>query len=133
MNKITTKTYGNLLLDEIIFADYEPIIFTVKDSQNDLYICARIYPNPKELLIKKCSPQLVIDLLTNRITFRQAFIGSLFVTKKLIPQGSSSSCYAVGIETYEYPDEFLPDDETIMADEHEFDDIINEYKEIIYG
>lgn len=113
MNKITTKTYGNLLLDEIIFADYEPIIFTVKDLQNNLYICTRICPNPKELLIKKCSPQLVIDLLTNKITFRQAFIGGLFVTK--------------GIETYEYPDEFLPDNETIMADEHEFDDIINKY------
>lgn len=53
MNKITTKTYGNLLLDEIIFADYEPIIFTVKDLQNNLYICTRICPNPKELLIKK--------------------------------------------------------------------------------
>jgi len=68
--------YGTLYYDKILFETYYPILFTVIDKENTLYLCACCQHNKSgtKWLLTLTSPMFIIDLLENRITLRDAFL-----------------------------------------------------------
>ena len=69
------QSLGNLVLDQVIFETYYPSIFTCLNEQNDLFlcVCCRANQDGKKWLITKTEPQVVVSMLQDEITVREAF------------------------------------------------------------
>lgn len=67
---------GKLKLDKIFFESYYPILFTCINEKKELFLCVCVKSNSvmKKWLISKINPQIIIDLLTDKITIRDAFL-----------------------------------------------------------
>ena len=67
---------GNLVIDQVIFETYYPIIFTCMNEKKDLFLCVCCCANEsgKKWLITKTKPQVLVDMLRDRITVRDAFL-----------------------------------------------------------
>ena len=71
------KETGALKLDKVIFESYYPILFTCKNESNGklyLCVCSQADSKQKKWLIKEVTLQTVIDLLSDKITIRDAFL-----------------------------------------------------------
>ncbi len=71
------KETGALKLDKVIFESYYPILFTCKNESNGklyLCVCSQADSKQKTWFIKEVTLQTVIDLLSDKITIRDAFL-----------------------------------------------------------
>lgn len=77
MNKFfEIEKIGMLKVDRVLFESYIPILFTCTNEENELFLCVCCQANAtgKKWLITKTSPQVIINLLKDNITIREAFL-----------------------------------------------------------
>lgn len=73
---IVLEKNEKLFYDKILLETYIPILFICKNEQKELYICVCCQDNAngKKWLISKIEPSKIVDMLTNKITIREAFL-----------------------------------------------------------
>lgn len=123
------KKYGELFIDKIIFESYYPILFTMKNDNGDLFLCV-CHQNDFEAqrwLLTKTSPSVMLKVLKDEITLREAFVyyPGLRVS---IEMNDNSIVYRYDEQQdWDYQNSrLLPDmGEYLEADSNEFDEEIN--------
>ena len=67
---------GKLNVDVVLFESYYPILFTCLNDNKDLFLCVCCQSNKegRKWLITKTTPQIVIRILKNQVTVRDAFL-----------------------------------------------------------
>ena len=115
---------GKLKIDKVLFESFYPILFTCTNNKNELYLC--VCCTRKEQLqiwlLTKTTPAVVIDLLENNITMRDAFFAVEYDRYTIIYQGNNRT---IKINDSEYWDKecsiYLPTKGEYMdAEENEF-------------
>ncbi len=73
---INHRLTGKLFYDQTIFQENEPILFTCKDENNQLYLCVEYQCDSTAIkwLVKSVTKQTLIKMLTDQITIREAFL-----------------------------------------------------------
>jgi hypothetical protein len=71
-----TQKYGKLYIDKILFETYLPILFTCKNDMNDIFICVCCQDNEngKKWLISETDGKVMVELLQNKLSIREAFL-----------------------------------------------------------
>ena len=67
---------GELRIDVVLFESYYPILFTCLNENNDLFLCVCCQSNKegRKWLITKTTPNIVVKVLKNQLTVREAFL-----------------------------------------------------------
>lgn len=67
---------GQLKIDVVLFESYYPILFTCLNENKDLFLCVCCQSNKKgrKWLITKTTPNIVVRVLKNELTVREAFL-----------------------------------------------------------
>lgn len=67
---------GMLRYDKIFFETYYPVLFTCRDNENNLFLCVCCQCNKdgKKWLLSKTTPDIIIKILKNKTTMREAFL-----------------------------------------------------------
>lgn len=134
---------GNLRIDYIIFEFDYPVLFTCVDNLNNLYLCVCCdIRSEQRFIISKTKEKRVIDLLSDRITIREAFENEFdenYIVKysKEKPEGISKRVKFNKINPLDLPTE----GEYLEAEDDEFTDyicilesrIITDYKPTYVG
>ncbi len=73
---IDMQPIGKLFYNRILLDSYSPIFFTCIDKQNNHYLVAFYYDEHdiKKWLLTQVNPLLMIDLLKDQISIRNAFV-----------------------------------------------------------
>ena len=88
-NLFSIPKLGNLQLDKVFFETYYPILFTCLNEKKELFlcVCCRANHEGKKWLITKTKPHVVIAMLKNEITIRNAMIMYEDVRVTIIDKG----------------------------------------------
>lgn len=72
----TSEQTGELQIDKILFESYYPVLFTCLDKNDGMYLCVCYQANADAFkwLLAKVRSETIIDLLSNKITIRDAFL-----------------------------------------------------------
>jgi len=120
---------GDLYLYYIIF-EYEcPILFVCKNKQEDLYLCVCYdIRDSQRWIVAPIDERSIIDLLTNRLTIRDAFAVYQCKTKRVLVEWKNEYkdyYHSKKVSFEEIPDEYLPTEgEFVEAEEGEYQDFI---------
>lgn len=134
-----SKETGELKLDRVLFETFEPILFVCKNSVGELYICVCCMSTGKmkKWLIAKIVPQIIISMLKNEITIRDAFLSG--DANKRYSVNGIKKCNVIINDTIDWDSansKMLPTaGEYIDAEENEFIKEIEhytEYKDLIF-
>lgn len=125
---------GNLEMDMVLFESYYPILFTCLNEKRELFLCVCCQANSKgkKWLLTKTTPQIVIDILENKITLRNAFLQFPEVQYTILADGNNQEIIEKDKNDWDYNSSVcLPDKgEYMEAEEGEFDDEIAYYKSL---
>ncbi len=94
MNKfVYIQPFGNIYIDKIIFESYEPILFTCKDDNENLFLAVCCTSNNiiKKWLITSTTTSILISLLKDEITIRDAFLNNTKYKYSYIIKDNNSS------------------------------------------
>lgn len=122
---------GELYIDKVLFDSSYPILFTLSDRNNNIYICVCHHHDSdcSKWLISRTTPSEVIALLNNKLSMRQIFLSHADV-RYSITKDNQGCIIEENVESdWEQNSKTLPDDEYMDADEGEFSDIIEHYLE----
>lgn len=131
---VKTDHYGQLFIDQVLFESYVPIIFTCKNSNNDLFIsvCCQNNGEGSKWLIGKTDPLSIIRLLKDEVTIRSLLIQ--YCSDRFVVDYAGDQ-FIVDSESKEYWDEdskYLPKKDSYMyAEPGEFDEEIAYYESMI--
>lgn len=117
---------GDLNIDYIIF-DYEyPVLFTCLDNKNNLYLCVCCdIRNEQRWIITTINEDTLINMLSDKITIRDAFVIEKFDHYLVKYYGPNKPEECIKVFVSDIPTEDLPmEEEVIEADEGEFDQYI---------
>lgn len=117
---------GDLNIDYIIF-DYEyPVLFTCLDNKNNLYLCVCCdIRNEQRWIITTINEDTLINMLSDKITIRDAFVIEKFDHYLVKYYGPNKPEECIKVFVSDIPTEDLPmEEEFIEADEGEFDQYI---------
>ena len=123
---------GSLYYDQILFDGPHPMLFTCISEQENLFLVSRCSSdrNSTEWLVSRVPEAAVIAMLQDRITVREAFLNGtqgLFLVSH--PAGTDKPV-VMAVSKEMVPQEVLPTTgEYLDADEHEYDEEIEELKE----
>lgn len=70
------KNIGKLNIDKILFEGAYPILFTCINEKNEIFLClcCQSNENGKKWLITKTTPEIIINILKDKLTLRCAFV-----------------------------------------------------------
>lgn len=76
--KFDLPEVGRIAEDKVLFFGSYPVLFTCTDDRGGLYVCVccKAEPDAKKWLITKTSPEMVLKLLKDQISIRDAFVRS---------------------------------------------------------
>lgn len=117
---------GDLNIDYIIF-DYEYLVlFTCLDNKNNLYLCVCCdIRNEQRWIITTINEDTLINMLSDKITIRDAFVIEKFDHYLVKYYGPNKPEECIKVFVSDIPTEDLPmEEEFIEADEGEFDQYI---------
>lgn len=125
---LTTKKLGQLYYDKVLFENYYPVLFTLKDDENNFFICVCHHKDNEKTnwLLTKVYPSEIISLLTNRITIRKLFLLHPEVRYSITQKSNDLIIEENVYSDWAEDSSVLPDDTYMDAEEGEYDD------EIIY-
>lgn len=118
------KETGKLRIDKVLFESCYPILFTCLDEANNIYLCVCCTAENilKKWLLAKVEPSVIISLLRDQITLRNAFLSSN--AKFSVIQDSSCTKYLIVDDHMDWHASnsiYLPSEgEYIEADDGEF-------------
>lgn len=118
-------------MERIILEDRYPILFTCKkDKRVFIFICHSVNADSIQWIASETSYQNIINMLSDKITLRDAFL-NISETKYMLKfDGRELQC--IKCNKYEIPSEFLPTaDEYMEADKGEFDEEIAFFKNMM--
>ena len=128
---IKLNNHGMLKIDKILFKSYYPILFTCLDYNGNLFLCLCCQANRygKKWLITRTTPRLIISILRNEITLREAFIQFEDTRYTVISNENEIKIIENDPVDWDYnKSNCLPDkDEYIDAEEGEFKEEISYY------
>lgn len=123
---------GMLCYDKVLFETHYPILFTVIDAKENLYLCVCCQYNSsgRKWLITNTTAALVVSLLRNRITIRDAFLYSNRVRISITDSVNGMVITENDVHDWDAQNSImLPDaGELIDAEDGEFDDEIEYYQ-----
>lgn len=130
---ITTSKLGSLFYDKILFEGSYPILFTLKDKFDEVYICVchHMDANRTCWLLAKSSPSDVIMLLTNKITIRKVFLLHRDVRYSIVKTGKQISIEENTYNEWNEDSIYLPDDVYMDAEDGEFEEEILYYSKFL--
>lgn len=114
-------------VEQVFFNCGYPMLFSCRSNEGKLYLVLCPYRKKDGIrwLLKETSPSIIIDMLTDKITLREAFLVG--------PGEQISLMYKYKSEKYitdnKY-EKFLPDNEYIEAEENEFNEEISFYSNL---
>ena len=111
-------------VDRILYESYEPILFTTKNNKNEIFICvsASDKKDKKVWLLRKTTPQIIIELLSDKITIRNAFLKSIG-TKYTINLTNEYEVLENDLVSWsEGENSLLPVNEVMEVEENEFEE-----------
>ena len=128
---IKIENIGQLYFDIVLFSSHYPILFTCLDKKKQLYICVCYHFNldGQKWLITKTDETVIIKILTDRISLREAFLAynDVQISVTLL-NGKYSVVYNDSLDWDYAKSTSLPDEGEYMdVDEGEFDEEINYY------
>ena len=129
---VMPNSIGQTYYDCIILDGVEPVIFTCVDENKNLYYSVCVYNviGEQEWFISRITPAAMCDLLSNKLTIREAatFGGKIWFAKES-QNGNIEWTYK---DAKEYSDDFLPTAGVyIDADNDEFNEEIHHFKHMI--
>lgn len=125
------KDLGELKIDKILFASSYPILFTCINDENDLFICCccKNDISGRKWLVTKSTPSIIIDLLSDKITIREAFLQFKDVQYSVNKLNNKIDVFKNN-EDWNDNSIFLPDNECMEVEDGEFDEEIEYYKNV---
>lgn len=91
------KNIGNLYIEEILFEANYPVLFTLRDTLNNIYLAVCIDTRKKQRwIVISSAEQIIINMLRNKFTVREAFENS-----------NSDVCFLISY-VYDFPIEVVP-------------------------
>lgn len=130
---ITTAKVGSLFYDKILFEGSYPVLFTLKDESDGVYICVCHHMDASKTcwLLAKSSPSDIISLLTNKITIRKVFLLHRDVRYSIVKSGKQISIEENSYNEWNEDSIYLPDDVYMDSDVDEFKDEISYYSNFL--
>ena len=118
----------NADIDKILFEGAYPVLFTMADSEKEyLVICPVVNSKEMTWIVSETSFSNIIELLTNKITIRDAFLAVSDDKICLTYDGKKMETTIEKRQTF--PEELLPDaGEFIDAEDDEFEEEIEYYR-----
>lgn len=99
--------FGKISLDTVLFESRYPVLFTCKDTEDIyMFICCLVNEEVARWIGTKTDYSTLIDLLENKITIRDAYLG-ITKDKILIEYDGKNAKYRM-VSAEEIPDEWLP-------------------------
>ncbi|MFQ6794591.1 hypothetical protein [Thomasclavelia sp.] len=120
--------FDKLTIDCILFEAQYPILFTCTDSQDNLYliICCQVLSKEITLIGTKTSSDIIIDLLSNKITIRKAF--EEFENEKFIIHYYGNDYFLDKVDISNMDNHLLPTPGEYMdSQDNEYEQEINYY------
>lgn len=123
------KNISNLRVDKIIIDGKAPVLFTCTDLQNKVYLalCPHFDANQILWYLSETKYNTLIDLLTDKITVREAFLRDSSEKYVITYDGGDVSCELVSTEKLDT--KYLPSENVYMdVEKNEFREEILEFK-----
>lgn len=126
---------GRIAEDKVLFFGSYPVLFTCTDDRGGLYlcVCCKAEPDAKKWLITKTFPEMVLRLLKDQVSIRDAFVQSSQFRYSI--DWSSESGLSVLRDGMDWdPDRsvYLPTKgEYMESDEGEFSEEIEHYEKML--
>lgn len=130
-NLFDIDNLGQLTIDKVFFENTYPILFTCVNEKNDLFLCVCCQNNieAKKWLVTKTTAEIIINLLEDKMTLRDAFLQYSNFQYVVIDDYSNITSSNGDEEYWNDNSIYLPDKgEYIEADDGEFDEEIKYYK-----
>lgn len=122
---------GKLFIEKVLFAAGYPVLFTCRNASEELYLCVCCQANAegKKWLLAETEPDIIVQMLSDKITIRDAFLKAGKKRFSIIQTCSSVRLEADSPEDWnEERSLSLPDKGAYMeAEEDEFDEEIAFY------
>ncbi len=130
------KDLGCLKFDKILFESYYPILFTCKNEKEQLFLCSCCQKNKKgtKWLITETKPEIIIKILTDKITLRNGFLSNKNSQITVFINSSSEKVINKNdpIDWDEEISIYLPDkDEYMDVEDGEFKEEIEYYNNLV--
>lgn len=126
---------GTLYYDKVFFETYYPILFTVNNKNGQLFLCVCCQCNKAgcKWLLTETTPQILIAVLKNKITLRNAFLEFKGIQITILSNESGISVLEKDPNDWNSEESrALPDkDEFLEAEDGEFDEEIEHYYKLI--
>ena len=121
---------SNVTIDQILFESSYPILFSGYDNNNIyLIICHSVNSERMSWIATKTTYDIIISMLNNNITIRDAFLG--FTSEKILLTLEKEEMHTIKCDVTEINEDILPTPGQYMnAEEEEFDKEIEYYKEM---
>ena len=119
------EPFGNIYMDKVLFETYEPILFTCKDTNNHLFlaVCCTSNNIMKKWLITYVDLKCLIELLTDQITIREAFLFETEHKYTVILENEKCTCIKNDLQDWATQSSFLPSaGEYMDAEDSEFEE-----------
>ena len=123
----STIEFRNAKIDWILFEGYYPVLFTMEDGDKEyLFCCPETNKNETVWIAALVDPLVVVDMLCDRITIRDAFDACSKVKYILVNDHNGMSVERVD---QGFPDYYLPTaGEYMEAEPDEFEEEISYYQ-----
>lgn len=123
--------FSSIEIDQVIFDGPYPILFIVKQNNNlYLFICHSFENCNIQWIATNITPDTIINLLINNISFREAFLNNSNKKYILSYDGKTVTCSIVDAKCV--PENYLPPkNEYLDAENGEYEDLIQYYSECI--
>lgn len=126
---------GHLNIDTVIFESYYPILFTCMNEKKDLFLCVCCQSNKegRKWLITKTTPDVIIRVLKNELTIREAFLMFPQVQFTVFDNNQEVISYEKLESDWDNDTSIsLPDkDEFLDAEDGEFDNEIQYFESLL--
>lgn len=123
----------SLIIDRVLFDAGYPILFICMDERSELYLCVCSQNNEKgkKWLLTKTTPALVMEMLTDRITIRDAFLKFPDCRISVTADERGLQMKENEMEDWKEDSVYLPKaGEYMEAEEGEFDEEIAYYRQM---
>lgn len=121
---------SNVTIDQILFESSYPILCSGYDNNNIyLIICHSVNSERMSWIVTKTTYDIIISMLNNNITIRDAFLG--FTSEKILLTLEKEGMHTIKCDVTEINENILPTPGQYMdAEEEEFDEEIEYYEEM---
>lgn len=131
---IKTKETGTLIVDRVLFETFIPILFVCENENKELFICVchHTQNDQRSWLVAKTTADLIIQLLTDKITLRQIFTTDPTIRLTITKTNKKTDIYHNEDDWLEYSPK-LPAEAYLDADGDEYAEDIAYYKNKKYS